>query len=240
MAAIPRSRIIFMPGMDGTGIAFEPLIQVLPREVDYSVVRYPSDRPLSFEETLDSAEAQIAGDPNAVLVAESFSGLVAVSLLGNGRIGARALVLCAAFARSPRPRFFSVLGYLPLAGVLRLPLPRRLMARVVNGGAASVDVFHPLYERVQTMVSPQVLIERLCQINTVDVRSLLPRLKLPCAYLQALGDRTVPAEALHDFRESIPHLRIYRIHGPHFILQVNPHACWSAISDFLTRTVPCA
>jgi pimeloyl-ACP methyl ester carboxylesterase len=240
MDARSHTRIIFMPGMDGTGISFEPLIRLLPQEVAFTVVRYPSDRPLTFEQTLRCAEAQIPGDPDVVLVAESFSGLVAASLLGSGRIGARALVLCAAFARSPRPILFSLLGCLPLSGALRLPLPRRIMARTVDGGAASVDVFYPLYQRIQTMVSPQVLIARLGQINTVDVRPFLPRLTLPCAYLQAVGDRTIPAKALRDFQEAIPLLRIYRIRGPHFILQAKPHACWAAISDFMTHTIPSA
>ena len=223
-----------MPGMDGTGVAFEPLIRILPLQIDFKVVGYPGDRPLSFEETLCSAQAQIP-DQNVVLIAESFSGLVAVALIGSGRIRARGLVLCAAFARPPRPLAFPLVSYLPLKSMLRLPLPRRLMARVVYGGAASVNVFQPLYQRIKAIVAPEVLIERLRQINTVDVRSCLSQLTLPCAYLQAAGDRTVPARALRDFSAAIPHLNIYSIPGPHFILQTNPRESWAAVADFMKR-----
>ena len=230
------SRLILMPGIDGTGISFEPLAELLPPEVAVTVVRYPPDRILSFEETLRCAEAQMPEEPHALVIAESFSGLVVTALLGSGRLrAARGLVLCAAFARSPQPVFFSLLDRLPLAGMLRLPFPRRLMSHVVHGGAASVDVFFAIWRRIQTMVEPEVLIERLRLINRVDVRPYLPRLTLPCAYLQATGDRTVPTSAVVDFSTSIPQLQVYRIPGPHFILQAQPLACWAAISDFMIR-----
>ncbi len=224
--------LVLLPGLDGTGIGFEPLRRVLPPDTAVSVVRYPTDRLLDFEDTLCCAAAQIPCAPDALVIAESFSGLVAAALLGGGRIRARGLVLCAAFARSPRPVFFSLLERLPAAALLRVPFPRRLMGHVVQGGPDSVDVFLPLWQRVQAMVEPRVLMQRLRLINRIDVRPYLPRLTLPCAYLQAAGDRTVPQAAMEDFRAALPQLQVYRIDGPHFILQARPQACLAAVYDF--------
>jgi hypothetical protein len=68
--------------MDGTGLSFEPLEQVLPKDVHVKVIHYPTDRLLSFEETLQCAKDQIQPDQeNIIVIAESFSGPVAIALV---------------------------------------------------------------------------------------------------------------------------------------------------------------
>jgi hypothetical protein len=63
--------------MDGTGISFEPFGKVLPQDVHVKVIQYPTDRLLSFEETVQCARDQIqSAQEDAIVLAESFSDLL--------------------------------------------------------------------------------------------------------------------------------------------------------------------
>lgn len=232
MHPLSGGKLVFLPGLDGTGISFEPLGAVLPEDVPVCVVRYPTDRLLSFEETVRCARDQIPWDRGAIVLAESFSGPVALALAGSGLIRPGCLVLCSTFARSPRPRVLKALELFPMKRLLGLPVPRSLLRLVVAGGAESADLLLGMWHRVRTMVPPEVLVHRLKIINRVDVRGFLPRLCVPCLYLQAASDRTVPESALFDFMEAVPDLRVRRIPGPHFILQARPRESLDAIQHF--------
>jgi len=233
MHRLSGQTIIFMPGMDGTGISFEPLGQLLPRDVNVKVVRYPADRLLGFEETLQCVTEQVQTDDMTIIIAESFSGPVAVALVGSGQLKAKCLILSATFARSPRPLLLKTLSYLPLELLIKLPLPRFLLKYIVKGGEESVEVFHALLQRIRAMVPAKVLAHRLNVINQTDVRGWLSKLTVPCLYLQATLDRAVPASALFDFTEAVADLRVTRIRGPHFILQAQPRESLAAIENFM-------
>lgn len=225
-------RLVFLPGLDGTGISFEPFGAVLPKDIAVCVVRYPADKPLSFEETVCCARDQIPWDEDVLVLAESFSGPVALALIGSGLISPECLVLCSTFARSPRPQVLKALRLLPLERLLKLPVPRLLLKLVVAGGVESADLLLGLWQRIRVMVTPEVLAHRLKMISRVDVRAFLPGLSIPCLYLQAASDRTIPGSALFDFMEAVPDLRVRRIPGPHFILQARPRESLEAIQRF--------
>ena len=225
--------------MDGTGISFEPLGRVLPRDVVVKIIRYPTDKLLSFEETVQCANDQIQSDQEDVIVlAESFSGPVAIALVGSGRLKAKCLVLCSTFARSPRPVLLGIMRYLPVELFLRLPFPSFLLKHMIEGGEEPTDLFIAMWKRVKALVPAKVLVHRLKIISQVDVREWLPTLTLPCLYIQATSDRSVPPSCLFDFTEAIADLRVKRIKGPHFILQAQPQQSLMAIQNFVGLLPP--
>jgi len=233
MKCFAGQKLLFLPGLDGTGLSFEPLRPFLPADLGVQVVTYPPRRKLDFAQTVQWAGDQIATDDPPIVLAESFSGPVAIALIGSGRLRAKCLILCATFARSPRPRLLALAGILPVAAMLRLPFPLFLFKHIVAGGPASAALLAQLWKKIRPLVSPAVLVQRLDLIRRTDVRPWLPRLTLPCLYLQAIGDRTVPAHALEDFTRTLPHLRVVRLQGPHFILQAQPRKAIEAIAQFL-------
>lgn len=238
MGTLSGRNIVFMPGIDGTGISFEPLRKALSPGIHVQVVQYPPDTLLTFEETVRYAADQVETDSSTILIAESFSGPVAVALVASGRFKPAALILCATFARSPRPLLLEMILHLPLSWLLRLPIPRFLLARITEGGEESADIFLDLWKKVRPLVPPRVLIHRLKIIKELDVRDLLPKLDIPCCYIQATGDRTVPATCLDDFVHGIPCVEVIKIEGPHFILQAKPQLCVEAIEKFLETSHP--
>ena len=234
MHPLSGQTIVFLPGMDGTDISFEPLRELLPQDINVKVIQYPVDELLSFDETVQFAKDQIHSDQRDVIViAQSFSGPVAIALVGSGKLKAKCLILCSTFAKSPRPVLFKILSYLPLELLIRPPFPRFLLKHVVEGGKEATDLFLAMWQRVKPLVPAKTLIHRLKVISQVDVRGWLPKLTIPCLYIQASSDRSVPASSLFDFTETITDLRVKRIKGPHFIIQAQPEESLSAIENFV-------
>ena len=67
-----QTSLILLPGLDGTGLVFEPLLKHLPATIEPVFVRYPGDTPMSFQEHIDFAGARLPDDKPFVLLAESF------------------------------------------------------------------------------------------------------------------------------------------------------------------------
>ena len=237
MSCLERKKLIFLPGIDGSGISFEPFRRVLPESIDALVVSYPADKLLSFAESVRCAREQIGNfsAAGAIVVAESFSGLVAIELIGSGSLSPQCLVLSSAFARSPRPVLLKIINALPAEYLVSIPAPRAVMRHILKGGAPTADIFISLLNRIREIVPPHTLAHRLKLCDSVDVRGRLQSLNVPCLYLQSTADRTVPARCLNDFVERVPDLRVKRICGPHFLLQAQPRECAEAIEQFVSN-----
>jgi len=227
--------LLFMPGIDGTGISFEPLRPFLPENIIPTVISYPTDRTLDFRETVEHAARQIRFTPDFVL-AESFSGPVAVALLASGFIRTKGLILSATFARAPRPGLMKILRLLPVGLILRFPLPDAVLARILGGGKGA-EVILPLWHTIKARVPAKILAHRLRTVGRVDVRNHLSKLTMPCLYIQATRDRIVPSSSVLDFAASMRDLRVERIEGPHPILQVEPEASAAVIADFMKTAI---
>ncbi len=74
------SRQVLLPGFDGIGWLFEPLVGVLPSYLKPLVIAYPVDKSLGYIELLLHARGKIPTEEPFVLLAESFSGALAVRL----------------------------------------------------------------------------------------------------------------------------------------------------------------
>jgi pimeloyl-ACP methyl ester carboxylesterase len=93
--------LVLLPGLDGTGHLFRPFVAALS-DVDTQAVSYPNDKALSLDEHARWALRHLAGD-KVVLVAESFSGLVALRVLQEAPSRIAAVIFAGAFAEPPRP-----------------------------------------------------------------------------------------------------------------------------------------
>jgi pimeloyl-[acyl-carrier protein] methyl ester esterase len=237
MQALSGERLVFLPGLDGTGISYEPLGPFIAADADVTVVRYPLDEPLSFRETVECAASQVGAADGSVVVAESFSGPVAVELVGSGQLKPKCLVLCATFARSPRRGLLSMARRLPLANLMGLPIPDGFL-RFAMGGTEFAPLLLPMWYRVKDMVSPKILAHRLDLVSRVDVRRWLPQLTMPCCYIQAIGDALVPPKASLDSEAGVRNFELKTLRGPHFLLQARPRESVRIIETFNHHTTP--
>src|SRR5690242_2545781 len=100
--------LVLLPGLHGTADLFGPL----RAGISVRTVEYPTDRSCSCAELLGMVEEQLRDVGEMVLIAESFSGGLALKFAaghaGNaGRV--KGVVLCVSFVMPPVPR---VLCYL--------------------------------------------------------------------------------------------------------------------------------
>src|SRR5438105_3993436 len=96
--------------MDGTGELFAPFVAALGREFNVKVVAYPTAAPLGYDELESVARAALPAEGPYVILGESFSGPIAISLAASGSPGLKGLVLCCSFVSNPRPAFWSTLA----------------------------------------------------------------------------------------------------------------------------------
>jgi pimeloyl-ACP methyl ester carboxylesterase len=230
--ATDELNLILLPGLDGTGILFEPLAMELNGQVPLRVMRYPAEQGLSYEALADFVLNQIEGLARIILVAESFSGPVAVLLAK--RLGHRleGIVFCATFARSPRPFLLQMARLVPLTWLCQQNLTRRLHRRYLRHSSLDEQCVQ-LFETVFQQHLPQILAARLGRVRCVDVTDRLVDIQVPCCYIQARQDKVVPADCVQPFLGRLKSLDLQTINGPHFILQARPKECAAVISRFL-------
>jgi pimeloyl-ACP methyl ester carboxylesterase len=218
-----------LPGLDGTGILFRPLLAALPGDIRPSVITYPADRVLSLPEHARSALRQLPAG-RSVLVAESFSGLVALAMLmeAPSRIGG--IVFAGAFAEPPRPLLTKFAPAISRFGTAIRSAPSFLLRRFCLGADATAEQLDLLREALAA-VSPSVMAHRLALAG--KRHNFKGPFAVPCCYLQASHDRLVPAGAASWFGERFASFRLEIVQGPHFLLQTRPRECAQLIARMI-------
>src|SRR5438552_17474544 len=103
-AATPL-RIVLLPGLHGSDELAAPLLAQIPASFQARVVMYPKSRPYSYESLLKVLQDQIPQDEPALLIAESFSGPMAIRYAAARPDHVRGIVLSASFILPPAPRW---------------------------------------------------------------------------------------------------------------------------------------
>jgi pimeloyl-[acyl-carrier protein] methyl ester esterase len=223
--------LILLPGMDGTGLLFQPLLQALGDRYSASVVAYPATEPRSYEELELLILERLPTHENFVIIAESFSGPLALRIAARRPPRLRGIVLCATFVSNP-------LRILPLwlapavrPWMFRLS-PKWLQSRVLLGQRAPAEL-RSLFARAQAAVSPEVFACRTRAILSVDVARELAGCRYPILYLQGRRDRIVAAHNLRLIRTLNPDVAVGEVDAPHLVLQAAPVDSVRHISAFI-------
>jgi pimeloyl-ACP methyl ester carboxylesterase len=224
-----RTRLVLLPGLDGTGELFAPFISALPNHLARHIVAYPKQA-LNLEALAEYVINRLP-EGEIILLAESFSGLVALTLLAQDHAPIKGVIFCAAFASSPRPWLVHATSRLPFLQRLFRFTPDALMRHYCldqDASASQID----LLRSIVLSVPEAVLSQRLRLIEGFKP-SIGKPLKLPCYFLQADGDRLVPPQAASWFRDHFEPFQLQRIEGPHFLLQSNPSVCAKGVMAIL-------
>ena len=222
--------LVLLPGMDGTGILFEPFLQALPPDLPVKVVAYPGHAPLSCEELESLVQTALPAQSPIVLLGESFSGPIAASLAAKlpGRVSG--LILCCTFVQNPRP-VLSV--FKPLVNLISPNLiPIRFTARLLLGSFATPGL-RALLRTALAGVSPSVLRTRLNAVVAVNASAALAAVKVPVLYIQATQDKLVPSGAARLAMEACPAMKVISLEGPHCLLQAMPAEAAAVVAAFV-------
>jgi pimeloyl-[acyl-carrier protein] methyl ester esterase len=232
MQAAPMT-LVLMPGLDGTGKLFDPLIALLPEHLNVQIVRY-TPREFFKPETLFHLISEDLPNEPFVLVAESFSSLLAIKIAATHPENLRGLVLCAGFASSPLDGWRRILAKFFAPILFHLPLPTFVIKHWLAGKDASDALIVPLRAALSS-VAPAALTSRLRYVLSSDMRSELQKVGVPMLYLQATEDRLISTSCANEISRIQPKISIGTVNAPHLFLQTSPVEATKLLMDFLNR-----
>lgn len=222
-------KIIMLPGLDGTGKFFSGIKKLLTSEHSVVVMEYPVSL-FRYDELLSWVEDRLP-EGDFMIVAESFSGPLAIMIAARKPAGLKGVVFVATFAKTPirLPAWLTAVAKV-------LPVGSRCLARLAQPlvmGRWSSRRFTATFRDVMKHVPATTIAGRLREIRKVDVVEYLSHLSVPIMYLLATHDRLVPARMSLDFMIAPDVVRT--IEGPHFLLQANAPETARHISEFASR-----
>jgi pimeloyl-ACP methyl ester carboxylesterase len=226
-------RLLLLPGLDGSGQLFRRLIEHLPESIEPRVVSYPPDL-FSYLTLLPIVRsAYPAGEPFLIL-AESFSGPLAVMAAAERPEGLAGLILAASFARSPCPRWVSHFGWLAREPLLRWAPPALALRALLGRGQRSTALAAEVRDAIS---GSAVLAVRFREVLRVDVTTQLRQLEVPLLYLAGSRDSVVGRSPLSLIQRYARRVQVVTLDTPHLLLQVAPEAAAREISKFAAHAV---
>ena len=221
---MPSSRtIILLPGLDGTGRLFPPLQKAHEPNFQTIVFSYPKDELLGYDGLISKVESELPKTPY-VIVAESFSGPIALEVAVRKPSGLQALVLSASFAANPRPWLSFLFSGFIGTWCFRPQIPTWVIRLLMAGADASAELCSTIQDTVKT-VDPQVLAMRLHEVVRGDASVALRNCPVPIFYLNGTKDRLLGNGALIQLRLTRQDMTVIDVPGPHLLLQAVPDIC---------------
>jgi pimeloyl-[acyl-carrier protein] methyl ester esterase len=226
--------LVLLPGMDGTGIFFEDFAALARPEFDSVIVRYPDDPSCGYAGLEPVARAALPCHKPFLILGESFSGPIAISIAASKPPGLVGLILCVTFACNPHP-------LLPLATAILKPfppvrLPSFIQHRHLFGKYDSPRLRAKL-RGVRAAVSQKTLKARLEAVASVDVSEPLRRVTAATLDLRAKDDRVISRASGDHIRNVLPHVETAELEAPHLMLQTVPHHSLAAIRRFVLNKI---
>ena len=226
MSARP-TEILFMPGFDGVGELRRDFVEAIASIAPASALAYPNRTLESLNGYARFASSRVSPESRPVLVAESFSGLVAARWAASDPHVA-GLVLCGAFARNPVP--FAALG-------ASMPsLTQFFAANFMNPfGRVSPDPMRRKWSEgfgtALRTLRADVLSERLAIIAAEDVSADLARVDIPIVLVQFDDDLVIGRSARAALEAACARAAVVRFAGPHFSIEVQPRESAAAVLE---------
>jgi pimeloyl-[acyl-carrier protein] methyl ester esterase len=222
--------LIVLPGLDGTAtLLSEFKSAALALFSSVTLVSYPLDKALNYAELESIARSALPKNTPFVLLGESFSGPIALSIAANHPQGLVGLVLCATFAKNPvawlKP-FASLSRFMPVRTV-----PVSILSWFLLGSWATPQLKAALRAALYS-VAPSVLRARAAKSLRVDMTACLCNITIPVLYLRAANDRLIFPGSGDRILSAISHAKHISIPGPHLLLQAAPVTCAKAVCDF--------
>jgi len=210
-------KVLLIPGMDGTGKLFSPLLDELPNGLDTQVVCLNdliTQNPI--EQALEIAS--LIGSEEVIILSESYSGYIAyhLSLLPNLNI--KHVIFAASFLENPT--WLSRLNkLLPLNLVRSDVIPDIALSSVLFAQRNNKKLVN-LFSSSLKLINNSTLRHRLKVIANLVRPS--DSLSVPCTYVQASNDYLVSNKSVDVFKELCININVVKANGGHFIVQSNP------------------
>jgi pimeloyl-ACP methyl ester carboxylesterase len=225
--------LVLLPGLDGTGILFEPLLKELSPEITPQVVPLPNHIPMGYDGLVPIVSSYLPSTGPFFLLGESFSGALSLMIAATRPTGLRGVLLCASFIRNPT-YWPSVLRHAAGAWIFHLT-PQLAQAKALFAGYSTSEL-RTLLARAHARVPASVVAQRIRSVLALDCKKALQECPVPVAYIRGTRDTVVPAKNCREILTVNPSVREFVIRAPHLILQTQPRAAAEAIASFCRET----
>ncbi len=201
--------------------------------METEILSYPTTEQLGYEACRHHVLRELETGEPFILVAESFSGPVAVSAAAEEPDGLRGLVMCNTFIENP---LWGGLRFLPLEAFTGLR-HNRISVGVFLVGAKNTGRWLEPVRAANRLVNPAVMANRIREVLRVDVRETFASLRIPVLWLRGKRDRLIGPWSLSTAVRYKPRMDVAEVDGPHLLLQVEPEACWREIAGFVAKRI---
>jgi pimeloyl-[acyl-carrier protein] methyl ester esterase len=228
-----KSTLVLLPGMDGTGILFGPLIERLGEGMAPIVVSYPQEEELTYEQLVPIVREALPKKAPYVLLGESFSGPLAIMVAAEKPENLKAVILCATFIRNPIPWLPRWARYLTVAPVARLA-PSFIVGKALLFGHGKPDLI-ALLRKAHGRVRAGAMAARARAILSVNAGDALREVTAPIYFIGGAHDKVSPRKNLREIRRVRHDVIVHLIPGPHLILQARPREAAAVIQEIVER-----
>jgi pimeloyl-ACP methyl ester carboxylesterase len=224
--------LILLPGLDGSGVMFRPLVDHLPPQLRPIVLSYPPDKMLGYDDLLPLVLAALPTESPFILLGESYGGPLALMAAATRPANLRAVILCATFVRNPAWLRAGWLRHLVRPFMFRLFWPVKRVKAMVGG--YSTPELASLEAQALAEVRPHVLAHRVHAAMQVNVLQELISCPVPVLYVRGDYDQVVSRRNLSEIVAARPSVQVTHIPSPHMVLQIHPAAAAEAIGKFVS------
>jgi pimeloyl-ACP methyl ester carboxylesterase len=223
------TEIVFLPGFDGVAELRGEFVEALAPLGPVRSIGYPNSKLDTLNGYARFVAAQVDPGSRPIVVAESFSGLIAARWAAQDPHVA-AVVLCAAFARNPVP--WSALGASMPATAQFFGANFLNPLGFITGDVARQRWSQALATAIRSL-HRDVIAERLRIVSTEDVGTELQGLRIPIVLAQFQDDAVIGARAREALEAACVEPTIVRVPGPHFTLETRPREVAAALRPHL-------
>lgn len=223
--------LYILPGLDGTTRMLDTFVAAA-RAAGFGnvhAIAYPPDRPLGYAELDTFARAALPPQAPFVLLGESFSGPITISIAADPPPNLVGLVLSTTFAHAPVPLLAPFAPLTPFAPTRTLPTA--VLSAVLLGRWSTPELRRILRAALDE-VAPAVQRARAAAAMRIDVSDRLARIAVPTLTLKANHDRLLRAGAGRQLLAGIANARQVALDGPHLLLQTQTDRCAEAVTQF--------
>jgi len=223
--------LVLLPGLDGTGKLFDPLISNLPDWIQPIVVSYPKDKPYGYDELKMIVSRAYPMNDDFFILGESFSGPLAVMFAGEKPKGLKSIILCASFVKKPFRLIPSWLSIFSISPIYQL-WPATIILRSIFTRGKYEKLVKMALDAIKS-VRPNVIAARVKAILKVDVEQELMKSDIPMLYLASRKDHLIRKHNIAGIKRIKSDLIVTEIDTEHFILQLEPKKSADEIEKFI-------
>ncbi|BDS05665.1 hypothetical protein NT6N_07050 [Oceaniferula spumae] len=219
----------FLPGLHGTPELFGGVKQALPNTIESEFVELPTKGSQRYTTLSTWLDEHLPRGVERVLIAESFSGPIALRLAALRPDEVCGVVLVASFCDAP---INPGIALLPLRPLFMVKPPKAALRHFLIGDDAEDAEVADLSNVIQTIPS-RTLANRVRAVLELQEQDNPTLADVPMMILQAQSDNLVPWDAQQRLEACYPEARVHWIEAPHLAMQRYPEKCVQMIQSFV-------